>query len=264
MFALYRVAAVYRRHAIQLVKDIGRLLSAFYWPFLDIVLWGFTATWMQSSAEQAGLLVLLTIASAVYWQVAVRANLDVSISLLEEMWARNVTNLFASPLALSEWICAAFLLGLTMAGVMSAFCMAVAWVVYGVNLFAYWWIALCMTLLLYVGGIWIGFLAAGLLIRFGGERMQTLVFVLGWFFTPLAGVYYDIAVMPVWVQRVAQALPMMYAFGGMRHALATGLFPTQQWLTSLYLCLLYGAAAVLFFIAMFYLSKQRGLSRLDQ
>lgn len=263
MLSINRITAIYLRHFYQFA-EASRLISAFYWPLMDILIWGYSAQWIQGTFATNSHLALTTISCVVFWQVAVRANMEVSGQLSEEIWARNVTNLFATPLTLDEWICAILGFGLTMAFVMALFGMACAWYVYNINLFVLWHVSVPAILLMYISGIWCGLLMGGFIVRFGGERMQTIAFIISWAMAPLAGVYYDISILPAWGQTLASILPMRYVFEGVREYLTLHQFPYHSFSIAFILAILYSIIMLLFFMFMFYASKQRGLTRLDE
>jgi ABC-2 type transport system permease protein len=61
----------------------------------------------------------------------------------------------------------------------------------------------------------IGIFVAGLLLR-NGLGAESLAWTIMFLFLPLTCVYYPVAVLPVWLQWVAWALPPTYVFEGMR------------------------------------------------
>jgi hypothetical protein len=48
------VWAIALRYLRVIKKDIGRLFMIFYWPFFDVIIWGFFGKWMQQSHASAG------------------------------------------------------------------------------------------------------------------------------------------------------------------------------------------------------------------
>ena len=70
------------------------------------------------------------------WEVALRSQMGVAISFLEEIWSRNLGHVFVSPLR--PWELVAALLAISMmrmlAGVLPA--ILLAWALYAFNLFS--------------------------------------------------------------------------------------------------------------------------------
>ena len=90
-----RIAAVIQRHLLVLFRDASRLAELFYWPLFDIILWGFATTWFGQNSENNQALVLSTLSCLVLWQVVYRTSQDICLSLIEEVWSRNLINLFS-------------------------------------------------------------------------------------------------------------------------------------------------------------------------
>ena len=88
---------------------------------------------MGSAAALAGATLL---GGVLLWEVALRSQMGVSISFLEEMWSRNLGHVFVSPLR--PWELVAALIGMSMirmlVGVLPA--ILLAWLLYAFNLFA--------------------------------------------------------------------------------------------------------------------------------
>ena len=99
-----RIWAMVLRHSYLLRSSWPRLLELAYWPTFQLLLWGFITTFfLQHSswiAQAAGVL----ISAVLLWDVLFRVNLGLALTFLEEMWARNLGQLFISPLRPSELI----------------------------------------------------------------------------------------------------------------------------------------------------------------
>lgn len=258
---LYRVWAITLRHLRHIIHDFSRLTVIFYWPLEEIILWGYSGLWIASDQGGISYVGLSLLVSAVLWQITVRANYDISLNLLEEIWSYNMSNLFATPLKLSEWIAAVILLAMITLSIMIIFLSLVVWLLYTFSIVNLGFSLIPILFCLFISGLSIGFFAASLLI-YWGVRIEALVWSIGWLFAPFSGIYYSLDVLPVWAQWVARSLPMSYVFDGLRVLIEKGTFPYQQIVTSLQLNILYFGLALLFFKIMFERSRREGLSRL--
>lgn len=257
-----RVWTVTVRHIQHVMSDFSRFTTLFYWPLIDILLWGYSGVYVQGMQSNENSHVASTLLiGAVLWQILVRANFDVSISLLEELWSHNIINLFSTPLTLLEWIMAIVILTCIMVFIVAVFLTGVVWFLYKVSLFALGWTLLPALFALSFSGMAIGFFAAVCIITWGA-RMDAIVFMLGMAFAPFSGVYYTIDVLPQWAQVVSKCMPMLYAFDAMRVVINTGTIPTQLLVTSLGLSIAYFIGTLLFFVIAFEKSREKGLARL--
>ncbi len=94
-----RIIALLIRYKNISFGSLPRLISIFYWPSVQILFWGFFTNFLISNNSYSGLGVLNIILSAVIlWDILFRGQLGLTMSFLEEIWSRNLTNLFISPI----------------------------------------------------------------------------------------------------------------------------------------------------------------------
>ena len=91
--SLRRIGALIERY-IYLLRSSGiRLLELIYWPFLQMLTWGFLQTYLAETqspvAQAAGVL----IGSVLLWDILFRSKIGFSTTFIEEMWSRNLGNL---------------------------------------------------------------------------------------------------------------------------------------------------------------------------
>lgn len=257
----HRIWAIVVRHLRQLPSDFNKLSSIVYWPFLDIVIFGFVGSWVDSfTMLDTTKLILIT--NVVLWQIVVRADFGVSLNLLEEIWAHNVSNLFSTPLTIWEWICATFIEGVIMLFGITAFCGAVVYALYGYNILSLGFWLVPIIFLMFLSGLTIGFFTSSLLI-YWGVRIQTLAWMIGWIFAPVSGAYHPITVLPQFLQSVAHFLPLFYATQSIRVLFeGSAENPSLLLIKGYGLILIYLSISITLFVTMFKYSKQRGLHRL--
>ncbi len=256
------VKAVVVRHMYNFKHSYDRVTDVFYWPLMDILLWGFASVYIASRSGNVPFVVLIILSGLILNMVMWRAQYDITVNLLEEMWARNMINLFASPLRLREWICAAIILGLIKMCMTLSLSFALAFIVYKANLFSLGFYLIPFFASLLMTGWGIGLFISGIIIYFG-TKIQTLAWSGISVITPFSGVFYPIAILPVWAQKVAAFLPTSYIFEGMRSVISGGYLPADMLVKSflLNLVLLFGGLA--FFAFMFNKSREKGFSRLE-
>ena len=101
-----RIGALLSRHLYLYKRSFARLLEIFYWPFLDLIVWGFITMYLAQQGNQLHGAVTFFLGALILWDVLFRAQQGIALSFLEEMWARNLMNLFASPLTVGEYLMA--------------------------------------------------------------------------------------------------------------------------------------------------------------
>lgn len=260
---LYRIKAIVYRHLMLTFRDFHRFIDLIYWPILDIVIWGFTSRWIQGNQVQPLQISFILLTALVFWQVFFRAQLEVSFSFLDELWSHNLVNLFSTPLQLSEWIAAVMVIGFIKSVFAFFFGITVIWILYALNILQIGLILVLFLLLIIFSGWSIGFLTTSAVV-YWGQKVQTLVWVMGWLFAPFSGVFYPISVLPYGAQLFSACIPMSYLFEGIRTVIMTGTVPKNMVLMCCLLNALYLTVGILLFKFAFEKSKVYGLARLER
>ena len=260
MLSVKRIAGVVLRH-LRLFDEINRLIWTFYWPLIDMFLFGLTSIWMQQQTPMNNDLSLSMIMGVVFWQIVNRASVEASVDLLEEIWSLNMLNLFATPLRLAEWIIAIVILAFFLAAIVTIYCSLVVWFLFSSPVL--WILAKCFPFLiaLFISGLWLGFFGCAMITYFGA-RVQWIPWMLSALFMPFCSALYPITILPVWAQKIAWGIPMTAAFEGIRNTVQTGTVNQFYLVTSLLMALSYCALSLLLLAYFFDASKQRGFARL--
>jgi ABC-2 type transport system permease protein len=257
-FSARRVYAMVLRYVYLLRGSWPRIIELIYWPSVQVILWGLISQFLRTNssfiAQAGGVL----IAGVLLWDVLFRAQLGVAVSFLEEIWARNLGQLFVTPLRPYELMTSLATMSLirTLIGTIPASLLAIP--LYSYSIFDMGLPLIAFFVNLMVFGWAIGLAVSGCILRYGlgAENLAWLaIFALA----PLSGVYYPISILPHWLQPVAWALPSAYVFEGMRavlfqHAFRTDLLWHAVALNALYLIL--GATV---FLIYFGIVRRRGL-----
>ncbi len=254
----HRVLALITRHLYTYRRSPMRLMELIYWPLLDLLVWGFVSVYLQRFGTSVPNFVAFFIGALILWDILFRAQQGISVTYLEEVWSRNLMNLFVSPLTVAEFLLATVIISLGKLTV-AAFTMAGLAIIFyqfnilslGANLFPF-----VANLLLF--GWSLGVFTTALVLRFG-QAAESLAWVLAFLFQPFSAVFYPVSVLPPWMQAIAKLIPSSHVFEGMRaviggHGLSTA---HLAWATGLNLVYVLGSVG--FFYATFAQVKQRGL-----
>jgi ABC-2 type transport system permease protein len=213
--SLARIGAMVLRHLYLLRSSWPRLIELVYWPLVQMVMWGFMQTWLLQQRGAVATVGGALIGAILLWDVLIRGQQGLSVSFLEEMWSRNVANLFISPLRPGEFLIALMAMSLIrlIVGMVPVTLLAI-WF-FGFNL---WGLGLGLgaffaNLLLTAWAA--GALVSGLIIR-NGLGAEGLAWTLMFLILPLCAVFYPVAVLPEPLQWVAWSLPPTYVFEGLR------------------------------------------------
>jgi ABC-2 type transport system permease protein len=248
---MYRHLALYR-------GSWPRLLELAYWPVLQMCIWGFTASYMASRmGSTMALAGGALLGGVLLWEVALRSQMGVALSFLEELWSRNLGHVFVSPLR--PWELVAALIGMSvlrmLVGVLPA--ILLAWLLYAFNLFATGPIVVLFFANLMVMGWWVSLGVVSLILRHGAGA-EALAWSVLFGLTPFSAVFYPVSVLPWFVQPVALALPSSHVFEGMRAAILTSEIRWDHMAWAVGLNILWTIAGITLFAAQFRAARVRG------
>ncbi len=262
--SLRRVRALVRRHAYLLVKSWPRMVSMAYYPTVTMVLWAFLTLYLAPTTSVLQSAPGFFIGAVLLWDVLFRGQLGVSLTYVEEVYSRNLGNLFVSPLTLPEFIAAQLVMSLlrTLVGVGGACIFAYLLFRYSIFSLGVPLISFMTELLIF--GWAIGLAVSGMIMRWG-LGAEELAWAAIFLIAPVSGVYYPIAVLPGWLQSIAYALPSAHVFEGMRSVLLTGMFRWDHFWAALALDLVYiGLGAGLFTLAIRYARNHGSLLQMGE
>ena len=221
--AALRVAALVRRHAYLLLKSWPRMLAMAYYPTVTMVLWAFVTMYLAPTNNMLKDAPGLFIGAVLLWDVLFRGQLGVSLTLIEELYSRNLGNLFVSPLTLPEFVLGQLAMSIlrTLIGVGGA-CVC-AWLLFRYSIFTLGFPLLAFFANLLIFGWAIGLAVSGMVLR-AGLGAEELAWAAIFLVAPVSGVYYPIGVLPGWLQWIAWTLPSAHVFEGMRSVLLDAQF----------------------------------------
>lgn len=253
-----RILALLSRHMYLYKRSFARLLEIFYWPFLDLVVWGFITIYLEKVGMQAHGAVTFFLGALILWDVLFRAQQGIAVSFLEEMWARNLMNLFASPLTVGEYLLATMIMSVLKVAAVGSLMMLFAWIFYSYDIFRMGLSLLPFILNLVMSGWIIGVLTTSIIMRFG-QQAEVLAWGMVFLFQPISCVFYPIEVLPPVLQSIAWVVPPAHIFEGMRAVLTTGSVPVSHllWATGLNFGFL--VIIVAWFYHTFNVCKDRGM-----
>jgi ABC-2 type transport system permease protein len=222
------------------------------------VLWGITSRYIAGTGLGSNLVILSLLGGIILWIFPWRGQYEIAVNLLEDLWNRNLVNLFASPLLFSEWVITLMLTGIFKAVISFVFAGLVAILLYSTNVFTLGLSILPWAGILMIFGWVIGLIIASLIMRFG-TKIQTLAWTSIYLVAPFVGVYYPISALPVWAQHVAYWVPASYVFEAMRGLIMGHPVPLINLFWPLILCLIYFVLALLLLYGSFRHILRRGL-----
>lgn len=255
-----RMYAYTLRHMYLYKRSLPRLMEVFYWPILDLVVWGFVSVYLSSIKGQSALpgFVTFFIGALILWDMLFRSQQGISVSFLEDVWSRNLLNIFVSPMSGAEYITSLMLLSVIKLILTSTVMIVLAWFMYSFNIFKLGFPLLPFIANLIVLGWAIGIVTTAVILRFG-QQAEVLAWGIALLFQPLSAVFYPVSVLPGPLRTIAWYIPSAHVFEGMREVIADGGFPFDHLLWAAGLNVVYLAVSLVFFWWNFKMVKKKGL-----
>lgn len=261
MIKFHRIWAVLLRFIFMFKHSLDRLADIFYWPTLDLVLWGLTSSFFAKISPGSSGIVLAIISGVLFWTIVWRAQIEISVGLLEDVWEKNYINIFSTPLKFSEWLSALLILGISRGFISLAFASFLAFVFYKIQIFIYGFYILPFAAILLLAGWCIGFLVTGFILRYG-TKIQIFAWAAVALVSPFSAVFYPLSILPPWAQNIAKFIPTSYVFEGMREVAQTGVLDWNKIYISGALSIFYLVVSLLFLKLSFNKLLQKGITKL--
>lgn len=255
---LYRIFAMASRHLILYKRSPARIMEILYWPVLDLLLWGFITVYLNEFEAGLPRFVSFFIGALILWDILFRAQQGVCISFLEEIWSRNLLNLFVSPLRPIEYLASTMLISMVKVTLALTATVLLAILLFDFNIFTIGIALFPFIANLILMGWWIGIITLSIILRYG-QQAEMLAWGLVFLVQPFSAVFYPVSAFPKSLQAVAQFIPSAHVFEGMRAVIAGGSFPSQQLLWALGLNVVYMAISLRFFYFIFASVQKKGL-----
>ncbi len=257
-----RIWALILRNLYLYKRSFPRLIEVFYWPIIDLLMWGFIMIFLSRSefvGIQAATVNILSffIGAFILWSVFMRSSLGVSIAYLEDQWSRNLLNLFVSPLSELEFIASILISGLLKVILALTVASLAAWALYHFNIFGLGLALIPFAANLLVFGWIVGLIASSLIMRFG-HGIEVIAWGLTFLIYPFSAVFYPVSVFPPLVRKIVFFNPLTHVFEGMRSIIQTGSWPGRELWLAFGLNGLFLLGAVGFFLYMFSLVRRHG------
>lgn len=259
----HRIQALLIRHLYLYKRSVPRLMDIFYWPVMELLLWGFLSLYIQKFNLAGFNAVTILLGAVIFWDLMSQSQRAVSVAFLEDVWERNFLNVFVTPLRIGEFLASTVILAfvriLMVGGVMAI----LAFIFYKFNFFVFGFYLIPFVFNLLIFGAALGFFTTGIILRYGTSA-QVLAFGFILLIQPFSAVFYPVSALPSFIQPISYAIPSTYVFEGMRAVVATGTFPLQYLALAFLTNAIYLSVILWYFYKMFAIVKVKGrLMKLD-
>lgn len=253
-----RIFALMDRFMLLYLRSSPRLMDLFFWPVMELLVWGFFTMYLRDQVGDGyGRILAMLLNGLIFWDILFRSQQAVSLAFMEELWTRNVLNLFISPLRTWEWVAAVCLYGLLKTGIIVAVLLALAVLFYAFDpsVVGFYFIPFMFNLL--VMGWGMGLFTTGLLLRWG-HAAEALIWGVPFLIQPFSAIFYPLSVYPAWLKPLCLLLPSTHVMEGMRQVVNAGVFSWGHFFLALGLNALSLAGFGAFYLMMLERGRENG------
>lgn len=252
-----RIKAIIIEHFLLLRHYFGQMVDAFYWPIMDVIIWGLMSSYFGRLGSGAAVAVSFLMGALILWTITWRSQQDITVSFLYDVWNQNLTNLFTTPLTPTEFIVAVIILSFIKAMMVLLVCSLAAYFFYTYNIFLMGFAILPFLANLLLFGWWVGILVTGLILYFG-KQIQSFAWGFLGLLSPISCIFYPLASLPPLLQKIAWFLPTTHVFEGMRGVLGGAHLSTEHMIWAFGLNFVYLIFSSLVFRFLFEKAREKG------
>lgn len=256
MLSRRRVGALLLEEVYITRRSVEVILDLFFLSLMSVVVFGFYSLFLSSRVEGPEAHYLLL--GMLLWEVVRVTQYSISVGAMWEVWSRNLTNLFVTPLRLQDYLVAGIISGAAKSLLILAAVSVLSALLFDFRITDIGLLNLVLAFLnLSAFAVALGIAILAIIFRYG-QRIQALAWGIIFLFQPLTAVYFPIETLPGSLQAVAKALPPTYVFEMARNNLTDRSLDWELVLKPLALNVVYVAASLAFFSAMYRASRNSG------
>lgn len=253
----HRIQALIFRYLYLYPRSVPRILDIFFWPITDLLIWGFLTLYLSQINVGAMNFVNVLLGALVFWNFIHRSQQAVSISFLEEIWEKNLLNIFVTPITIWEFLTATVFVGVVRLALIGTIISLFAFLFFKFNIFLFGFYLIPFAINLFLFGWILGLIATSIILRFG-QSAQVLAFALTILLQPFVAVFYPVEVLPSFLQPISLSIPVTHVFEGMRSIVIFGSFSVQELVIATLLNFVWLGFSLFLFLRMFDHVREKG------
>ncbi len=251
-----RMLAIIRQEYYITKRSLEVIIDLFFFSSITIVVFGFVSKFLAGNANATAAYYLLI--GLVLWEIVRVGQYSITVSVLWNVWSRNLSNIFVTPITAVEYLLALMLSSVIKSAVVLTILICIVRFVFGFDILRIGFGNLLLHYFNLTLFAWaIGILLTGIIFRFG-TRIQALSWGFIFLFQPLSAALFPVAILPSSIQKISHLVPATYVFESARKNLT---IPTTDWnsfFIAFVLNCIYLTIAFFFFFFLFKKSRQSG------
>jgi len=254
--SLSRIKGILYQEYYLTFRNLTIIMDLFFFSVMTLIVFGFMSLFLRSSGGILASQYFLV--GMILWEIIRITQYSMSVESLWNIWSRNLSNMFISPLSLTEYFIAQMLSGMLKAVIAFFIVSLLSLSLFNFNFFNLGFLNISLFVLNLVIFAWsLGLFLLGLIFRYG-QKLQSFAWFLVFIFQPLTGTFFPIEILPAPFQKIAYFLPPTHVFEAARFNLSSPLIRWDLIGISFLENIIYFAISIWFFSYMFKRSKETG------
>ena len=214
---LRRIYAVLLQELYITKHSLEVMIDLFFFSTITIIGFGLTSVFLTGKIDGASAYYLIL--GLLLWEIVRVDQYSISVGALWNIWSRNLSNMFVSPLSMAEYIGALMFSAIIKSSLVFVLLSILTAILFKFNIFNLGVVNLLLFFINLTLFSWtIGLLLLGLIFLYG-TRIQALAWGLIFLFQPLVATFFPVTVLPKFIQPLSYALPPTYVFEAARVAI---------------------------------------------
>lgn len=254
--SLSRVKAILVQEFFITVRSFTIIVDLFFFSVMSLIVFGFMSLFLTS---QGGLIAArYFLIGIILWEIVRISQYSMTVETLWNIWSRNLSNMFITPITVREYFTAQMFSGMMKAVFAFLSISVFSALLFNFNIYDLGILNLILFVLNLLLFAWsLGIFVLGLIFRYG-QKINVLAWSLVFVFQPLSGTFFPIKILPIPLQKFAFFLPLAHIFEAARFNISSSAIRWDLIGISFLENIIYFALSIWFFSYMFKRSKETG------
>ncbi len=251
-----RIKAIILQELYITKRNLSAIMDLFFFSVMSTIVMGFISIFISSTINPTVAIYLFL--GTIFWEIIRINQYSISLSALWNIWSRNLSNMFVTPLSIKEYFIAEILSAIIKSILVFLMISAIALLIFHFNIFRLGPYILILAFLNLAIFAWsVGITILGYIFRYG-ERIASLAWSLVFLFQPLTAAFFPVKILPSFLQKIAFLFPPTYVFEVARNNLSGNSNYSNFMLQAFLLNIVYFILSLLLFNYLFARSKDSG------
>lgn len=187
-------------------RNAFTFVEVLFWPVVSFLSVGLLAEFVELNQEMKGF-ILVGVVSMSAVQVC---QLDVSYSLLYDVWSKALKHGFIAPVGVRHLLLGSLTIGVIRGGTVFALLGVASYLIFSFDFLLPGWLPLILFVIgLFLSAAMVGLLVCVLVLTLG-NRAEVAAWSMVSLMLLICGIYYPVSILPGWVALLAELIPVTY------------------------------------------------------